>query len=96
MRFHASDQTVASLVRTGQRVEDPPVRQIALQGMRGVLNQRYTAQDLRAVGWQAVTKIQKPEIYQISAYSEPSQFSWLSYLIVDRRNHLVYVHGSAD
>ncbi len=101
MRFHASDQALASLLRTGnatdiKRVEHPPLVQIALQGTLGIGHHKYDSVDKQTVGWHRVLKIRKPEVYKLSYFSEADGFIWYSDVIVDRKGGWVYVLTRSD
>jgi hypothetical protein len=101
MSFRATDRALASLLRTGrgtdvQRVEDPFLVNLALQGVRGVGHHKYDTADKQTVGWNRVLKLRKPEVYRLSYFSDSEGFFRHGDMIVDRESGWVYILSFTD
>lgn len=107
MRFRATDGAIKSLAEQPILYDDDPEpskRRAVADALSATLwsaNHKYDAEDMASVNWSEVSAILKPEFYQAGRNSETwgsgVRFPmWLGSMIVDRQNHLVYIHAGGD
>lgn len=100
MRFRVTDEALRSLI--GDRVPflGPDARQKMTQVMSA--HPRYNRTDQRLIGWHEIARISKPEVYEFSNMPEEAEdytqggWIWMGFLVVDRKNGLVYFHAWGD
>ena len=96
MSFSASDEAITKIV-TRDRARTASFNGVEARNQlkeKSSSHPKYDQADMELVGWQNVTKIANPEVFLIGHGKEG--WLWFANVIVDRKNHKVYVHAWGD
>lgn len=91
MRFRVTDEAMHTLIE--DRVPFPIADARRRMAQTSSAHPRYDKLDQERIDWNAIRRIEKPEVYE---FSNLGGWIWIGYLIVDRKNNLVWVHAWGD
>lgn len=94
MSFSATDKAIEKLVVRDDMQQFTGAEARKQANTKNSSKPKYDDIDMKAVGWSRVAKIETPEVFLIDHRTE--SFIWFANVIVDRKNHVVYVHAWGD
>jgi hypothetical protein len=96
MRFEVTEATIKDLTSGRKRLGAEKTKQLLQESKMIASNNRYNISDLQHVRWTEIEQIQQPEAYEYTPLNQEPSFIWLTYLVLDRQRHIVYLWAFAD
>jgi hypothetical protein len=105
IRFKATDTAIQTFLCSLYSVKPkelsgyevgPIEKSKALPGNLWVASSRYTALDLKTVGWPSSANPQDFDVYMFSRPFNENKWQWSGYILVDRKKNIVYIHAGGD
>lgn len=94
MSFSADDRAFKTLVGDQEPLYGDRAAELIRQNWS--VSNRYDERDRRAVRWDEVDRIKRPEAYVAAGGKPNSSFVWCGVLIIDRERHRGYIHVGGD
>jgi len=96
LQFNITDEAITKLTAEREGYKGKEALRYIQESGKISANKRYDTLDLSRVNWRNVSSIAQPEVYEVGHMFPNSAFVLLTYMIVDKQNHVAYIYAYGD